>query len=75
MLWVYQAAWAVGKTTFYSLWCLKDLLIPHSEAKAWPAAPQCVRVWIFLGAGVWQEADVATKPGSALSPCPGEAAP
>lgn len=37
VLGVYQAAWTVGETAFDSLWCLKGLVIPHSEAKAWLA--------------------------------------
>lgn len=32
VLWVDQAAWTVGETAFYSLWCLKGLVIPHAAA-------------------------------------------
>lgn len=47
VLWMYQAAWTVGETAFYSLWCLKGFVIPHSEAEVWPAALQSVCGFAF----------------------------
>lgn len=35
------------KSFFYSLWCLQGLVIPHSEAKTWPAALEAVCGFTF----------------------------